>query len=260
MTKILFIGDIVGKPGRETLKQILPGIIARKEPDLIIANGENAAGGVGITENVFEELIGAGVDVVTGGNHSWDRKEALEFINLEPFLLRPANYPEKTTPGKGSVIIQRGNIKIAVLNLLGRVFMRPLDCPFACAEREIAKLKREAALVIVDFHAEATSEKQAMGWHLAGKASALIGTHTHVQTADEKILSGYTAYISDAGMTGQYNSILGVDPDGPLHRFTTQLPCELKISGGKKLFNAVMLEIDENSGRATLIERINKKI
>ncbi len=260
MTKILFIGDIVGKPGRKTLQLVLPEIIARKEPDLIIANGENAAGGAGITESVFAELIGAGVDVVTGGNHSWDRKEALEFIDHEPFLLRPANYPEKTTPGKGSVIIQRGNTKIAVLNLMGRVFMRPLDCPFACAEREIAKLKSEAALVIVDFHAEATSEKQAMGWHLAGKVSALIGTHTHVQTADEKMLSGYTAYISDAGMTGQYNSILGVDPGGPLHRFTTQLPCELKISGGKKLFNAVMLEIDENSGRATLIERINKKI
>ncbi|MBW6462619.1 MAG: TIGR00282 family metallophosphoesterase [Firmicutes bacterium] len=256
--KVLLIGDIVGKTGRDSLGRNLPELKKKYNPDVIIANGENAAGGAGITEEIFRELRLSGVDIVTGGNHTWDQKDIFEFIDNEPCLLRPANYPEETTPGNGSVIYEAGksNTKVAVINLIGRVFMKPVDCPFKAADREIKKVNEEAEVIIIDFHAEATSEKQAMGWHLNGRVSAVIGTHSHVQTADERLLPGNTAYITDVGMTGLYNSILGVDIDGPLERFTTGLPNRLHISGGKSLFNAVVITVNEIRGEALSIERI----
>lgn len=259
--KILFIGDIVGKPGRDSLQRNLPELKKKYNIDLIIANGENAAGGAGITEKVFRELRFTGVDIITGGNHSWDQKEVFNFIDSEPCLLRPANYPEDTTPGNGSVVYDSGssNITVAVINLIGRVFMRPVDCPFRAADREIDKVKNQAKVIIVDFHAEATSEKQAMGWYLDKRVTALIGTHSHVQTADERFLSDKTVYITDVGMTGLYDSILGVDIAGPLERFTTGLPNRLSIGGGSTIFNAVIVDINESDGSPCSIERIATK-
>ncbi len=259
MASILFIGDIVGKPGREAVNKVLPGLIARRNPDLVIANGENAAGGAGITEKVLDELTEAGIDLVTGGNHIWDRKEIFQFIDSSEQLLRPANYPEGT-PGRGSIVIERNGIRYCIANILGRVFMRPIDCPFSCANKICTAQGKDADITIIDFHTEATSEKQALAWHLNGRVGAVIGTHTHVQTADERILPGGTAYISDVGMAGQYNSILGVDPEGPLKRFLTQLPAELSITGGRKLFNAVFIDFEVRTGKALSIERINSII
>ncbi len=256
--KILFIGDIVGKPGRNSLQRNLPELKKNYNLDLIIANGENAAGGAGITEKVFRKLRFSGVDIITGGNHSWDQKEVLNFIDSEPCLLRPANYPEDTTPGNCSVVYNIGssNVTVAVINLIGRVFMRPVDCPFRAADREIDKVKNQAKAIIVDFHAEATSEKQAMGWYLNERVTAVIGTHSHVQTADERFLSDKTVYITDVGMTGLYNSILGVDIAGPLERFTTGLPNRLSIGKGVTIFNAVLLEFNEKDGTPCSFERI----
>ncbi len=256
--RILFIGDVVGKPGRNCLQKILPKMINENQYDLIIANGENAAGGTGITEKVFYELRETGVDVLTGGNHIWDKKDVFNFIDHEPGLIRPLNYPPATTPGEGYVVIERNGKKAAVINLIGRIFMDAVDCPFRTVEAIMPELKEQASIVIVDMHAEATSEKQAMGWFLNGKASAVIGTHSHVQTADERILPDKTAYITDVGMVGLYDSILGVDRAGPLKRFLTQLPHKLEISKGREVFNAVDLEIDENSGEALSIRRLCK--
>lgn len=254
---ILFIGDIVGKPGRDCIKYYLPLLKKEFKLDFVVANGENAAGGAGMTEKIFSELRDTGIDLVTGGNHIWDQKDIFDFIDGEPRMVRPANYPVETTPGRGSCIIEKkGGKKLAVLNLIGRVFMKPVDCPFRSADRELASLKGKADYIIVDFHAEATSEKQAMGWYLDGQVNALLGTHSHVQTADQRILPKNTAYITDVGMTGLYDSILGVDKSGPLKRFLSQLPHRLTISEGRKLFNAVVIDIDEETGRAVSIERI----
>ncbi len=259
--RILFIGDIVGKTGRTCLKNVLPKLKNEMSFDLIIANGENAAGGAGITESVFFELRDVGVDVVTGGNHTWDQKDIYNFIDREPRLLRPANYPEETTPGSGSVIIERkkGKLKIAVINLIGRVFMRPSDCPFRTADKIIPVLKEKTDYIIVDFHAEATSEKQAMGWYLDGRVNAVIGTHSHVQTADDRILTKGTAYITDVGMVGLYNSILGVDKGGPLKRFLTQMPHKLSISDGTSLFNALIVEFN-GRGETVFVKRVSQII
>ncbi len=254
--RFLFIGDIVGKPGRDCLQKILPQLINNQHYDLIIANGENAAGGTGITENVYYELRETGVDVVTSGNHIWDKKDVFNFMDREPGLLRPLNYPPETTPGRGCKILERKGVKVAVINLAGRVFMGPADCPFRAVDKKLGEIKNEALIIIVDMHAEATSEKQAMGWFLDGKVSAVIGTHTHVQTTDERILPGRTAYITDVGMAGLYNSILGVDKEGPLQRFLTQLPHKLEISRGREVFNAVDVEIEEKKGEALSIRRI----
>lgn len=254
--RFLFIGDIVGKPGRDCLKKFLPKMINNQHYDLIVANGENVAGGSGITEKVYYELIETGIDLVTGGNHIWDKKDVYNFIDREPGLIRPLNYPPETTPGSGCRILERNGLKIAVINLAGRVFMGPADCPFRAAEKKIAAIKNETPIIIVDMHAEATSEKQAMGWFLDGKVSAVIGTHSHVQTADERILPGKTAYITDVGMAGLYNSILGVDKEGPLQRFLTQLPHKLEISKGREVLNAVEIEIEETKGEALSIRRI----
>jgi len=256
--RILFIGDIVGKTGRNCLRQYLPEIKSEYRIDYIIANGENAAGGAGMTYDTYIELRDIGIDVITGGNHIWDQKDILSFIDHEPRMIRPANYPVESTPGRGSVIVETPNGKpdLAVLNLIGRVFMKQVDCPFRTADRELLLLKEKTDIIIVDFHAEATSEKQAMGWYLDGRVSAVIGTHSHVQTADQRILPKNTAYITDAGMTGLYDSILGVDIEGPLRRFLTQMPHKLSISEGKKVFNGIVIDIDEKNGKANRIKRV----
>ncbi len=256
--RILFIGDLVGKPGRIYLQENLPAMKRNIGADLVIANAENAAGGAGITERVFNEIRNCGVDLLTGGNHIWDQKEVYNFIDREERLLRPANYPVQTTPGRGSLIIRlrKGRLEVAVINLIGRVFMRAVDCPFRAADRELEMLQGRTPIILVDFHAEATSEKQAMGWYLNGKVSAVIGTHSHVQTADERILSKGTAYISDVGMVGLYDSILGVNIAEPLQMFLTQQPKRLSIGKGLTLFNACLIEIDDSSGKAISIERI----
>ncbi len=254
--RILAIGDVVGKPGRKCLEKVLPRLINSYDYELIIANGENAAGGNGITEKVFYDLKEMGIDIITGGNHIWDNKEIFNFIDRERSLIRPLNYPPDITPGRGWALIERRGIKIAVINLLGRIFMEAVDCPFRAVDKCLTELKSQANVVIIDMHAEATSEKQAMGWYLNSKVSAVLGTHSHVQTADERILPGKTAYITDIGMVGLYDSILGVDREGPLKRFLTQLPHRLEISKGREVFNAVEVEVDSSSGKALTIKRL----
>ncbi len=257
--RIIFIGDLVGKPARLYLQEYLPDLKRRLGADLVIANGENAAGGAGITARVYQEIRNAGVDLVTGGNHIWDQKDIYNFIDTEDRMLRPANYPVETTPGRGACLLRMksGKKTAAVINLIGRVFMHAVDCPFKAADREIEALNGPVQVIIIDFHAEATSEKQAMGWYLDGKVSAVIGTHSHVQTADERLLGKGTAYITDVGMVGLYDSILGVDKYEPLQMFLTQQPQRFSISKGKVLFNAVLVEVDEISGKAISIERIS---
>jgi metallophosphoesterase (TIGR00282 family) len=255
--KLLFIGDIVGKAGRQAISRGLHRLVDRYLVDLVIANGENAAGGFGLTEEVAGELFKLGIDGITSGNHIWDKKDSLDFIRRGDKIVRPANYPEGT-PGSGSaVFITAGGIKIALLNLEGRVFMNNLDCPFRTADREVAQLKKETPLVFVDFHAEATSEKSSLGWYLDGRVSAVIGTHTHVQTADERILPGGTAYITDAGMTGAFDSVIGIRKEEAIAKFLTQLPVKFEVAKGNLRLNGVLVEADEVSGRALKIERIN---
>lgn len=254
--KLLFIGDVVGKPGRQALSSELHRLVDRYMVDLVIANGENAAGGFGITEETARDLFSCGIHLLTSGNHIWDKKDALGYIRREEKLVRPANYPEGT-PGQGSAVVKTaGGIKVAVLNLEGRVFMNNLDCPFRVADREIERLKKETPIVFVDFHAEATSEKAALGFYLDGRASAVIGTHTHVQTADERILPGGTAYMTDAGMCGAFDSVIGVRKEEAIGRFLTQLPTKFEVAKKDIRLNAVVIEVDELSGKATRIERI----
>ncbi|MGB9779362.1 TIGR00282 family metallophosphoesterase [Caldanaerobacter sp.] len=255
--KILILGDIVGRPGRNILKENLEELKKAYDVDLIIANGENAAGGNGITRKVADELFEMGISLLTTGNHVWDQKEILQFIDEEPRILRPANYLEGT-PGRGSAIIEVGEKKVGVLNLQGITFMPCNRNPFFVAEEEIKKLKRETNIIIVDFHAEATSEKIAMGYFLDGKVSCVFGTHTHVQTADEKILPQGTAYITDIGMTGPYESVLGIDKDLIIKRFTSSVPVRFEVAKGPAQINAIVVEIDESTGKALKIERINK--
>ncbi|MBI4842927.1 MAG: TIGR00282 family metallophosphoesterase [Nitrospirae bacterium] len=254
--KILFIGDIVGKPGRTALKKGLPGLKEKFDVSLVVANAENAAGGFGITESVGEEIFALGVDVLTSGNHIWDKKEAIEYIAKENRLLRPANYPPEV-PGHGSIIIKtRHGEKAAVLNISGRVFMSQMDSPFTISKKEISSLKEETKIIIVDFHAEATSEKQALGYYLDGEVSAVIGTHTHVQTADEQILAGGTAYISDVGMTGPTDSIIGVKKELVINRFLTNIPARFETAGGETVMSCSLIDIDSSTGKAKSIERI----
>ncbi len=250
----LFLGDIIGRPGRLGMKKHLPLLFEKYAPAFVVANAENAAGGVGVTEEVGRELLGM-VDVLTSGNHIWDKKEALAYLEKEPRLLRPANYPAPN-PGRSSYIIShRDGWKAAVLNLQGRVFMEPLDCPFRVAEEEVSKLRAETAIIVVDFHAEATSEKQAMGWHLDGKVSAVIGTHTHVPTADECILPRGTAYITDVGMVGAARSVIGIRPDQALARFLTARPQRFEPAKDGAFFSAVFVEVDIPTGKALSICR-----
>lgn len=255
--KVLFIADIVGKPGRQAVSQELHRLVDSRKVDLVIANGENVAGGFGVTEDTAKELFGCGVHLITSGNHVWDKKESLEYINREERLIRPANYPEGA-PGRGSAIIPTAaGIRVAVLNLEGRVFMSNLECPFRVAAREIARLKETTPLVVVDFHAEATSEKLALGWYVDGSASAVLGTHTHVQTADERILPGGTAYMTDVGMTGSFDSVIGIRKELAIDRFLTQLPIRFEVAKKDIRLNGVVIELDEITGKALSIERLS---
>jgi metallophosphoesterase (TIGR00282 family) len=250
----LFIGDIIGRPGREALKKCLPPLVEKYSPAFVVANAENAAGGVGLTPEIGAELLES-IDVLTSGNHIWDKKEALPYLEREPRLLRPANYPP-LNPGRGSYVLEgRNGWKAAVLNLQGRVFMEPLDCPFRTADEEVEKLRATTPIVVVDFHAEATSEKQALGWHLDGRVSAVIGTHTHVITADERILPQGTAFITDVGMVGGYLSVIGIRPEQAVARFLTARPQRFEPERAGLLFSAVYIELDAASGRARRILR-----
>lgn len=252
----LFLGDIIGRPGRRALKKFLPVLLEKYSPSLVVANGENAAGGIGITPDICRQLL-AQVDVLTSGNHIWDKREAVEYLDQEPRLLRPANYPSPN-PGKGiySFETQEGFI-VAVLNLQGRVFMEPIDCPFRAADRELMSLgKRNGTTIIfVDFHAEATSEKQAMGWYLDGRVSAVIGTHTHVPTADERILPQGTAFITDVGMVGGRESVIGLKKEQAIQRFLTSRPQRFEPEKLGLIFSSVFIEVDTQTGRAISIQR-----
>lgn len=255
--KILFVGDIVGKPGRQALSRELHRLVDRHTIDIVIANGENAAGGFGLTVEVARELFGHGIHLLTGGNHIWDKKEQVAFIMSDSRIVRPANYPDGA-PGTGSAILTTpGGVKVAVLNLEGRVFMKSLECPFLVADREIKRLKQETPIIFVDLHAEATSEKSALGWYLDGRVSALVGTHTHVQTADERILPQGTAFLTDVGMTGSFDSVIGMGKEETIHRFLTQLPSKFEVGKKDIRLNAVVIRVDETSGKAVSIERIN---
>jgi 2',3'-cyclic-nucleotide 2'-phosphodiesterase len=258
--KVLFIGDIVGKPGRRAVSEFVPSLISEKKIDLVIANCENAAAGFGVTREIVEELYGSQIDVLTSGNHIWNKREVLEFIGDYETLLRPANYPA-STPGSGAVLIPTAKGEyVGVLNLAGRIFMHPSACPFTTAKSKIAELREKTKVIIVDIHAEATSEKKALGWYLDGEVSAVLGTHTHVQTADEEILPQGTAYISDVGMTGPFDSVIGIKKDTIIERFLTQMPSKFDVAKGDIRMQGVILDIDSSSGKANSIERISIKL
>ena len=257
--KILFVGDIVGRAGRRILAERLDRLIDRHLIDLVVANGENAAAGFGLTVQIARELFACGVDVLTSGNHIWDKREIFDELDRDARLLRPANYPQGL-PGRGAgVFATAAGIKVAVINLEGRVFMKNLECPFRVGEALVAEVRQQTPVVLVDFHAEATSEKQALGHFLAGQVSAVIGTHTHVQTADEKILAGgHTGYLTDVGMTGSQDAIIGNEKEPALERFLTQLPVRLEAAKKDPLLCGVLLTIDEETGRCEAIERIQE--
>ena len=254
---ILFIGDIVGRPGRDLVQKGLRALLDHFDVDVTIANAENAAAGFGITRDIGQTLLDWGIDVMTSGNHIWDKKEVLDYIGVEPRLLRPANYPAGV-PGRGVSVAQtRDGRAIGVINLMGRVFMTPIDDPFTVVLREIEAIRDRARIIFVDMHAEATSEKIAMGWHLDGKVTAVIGTHTHVQTADERILPAGTAYLTDAGMTGPHDSIIGMEKEPSLARFLNGMPTKFEPASGNPRLNGVVIEADDKSGRAKTIRRIS---
>jgi metallophosphoesterase (TIGR00282 family) len=253
---LLFVADIFGSPGRRAVRDLLPEIVSSMGIDLVIANVENAASGFGVTREILDEIKGLGVACMTSGNHIWDRREALPLLDQEPLLLRPHNYPEGA-PGRGVTIVQTASgTKVGVLNLMGRVFMRELECPFRVADVQVARLREETPIIFLDFHAEATAEKIALGWHLDGRISALVGTHTHVQTADERILPRGTGYITDAGMTGPHDSVIGVRKDQAIRKFLTLLPTRFEPATGDVRLHGVHLEIDEVTGRCRHIERV----
>ena len=251
---ILFVGDIVGSPGRRIVHDHLADIIAQQQVDLAIVNCENAASGFGVTPRLADELFAAGAEVLSGGNHIWDRKEIFDYLPHQPRLLRPANFPTGA-PGSGLYVgTARNGVGYAVLNLQGRTFMTPLDCPFRAAERELARIPPEVKVILVDMHAETTSEKQAMGWFLDGKVSAVVGTHTHVATADAHVLPKGTAFITDVGMTGPHDSIIGMGKEGIIERFLNGLPARFEVAEGDVQMHAVRIDVDESSGHARSIE------
>lgn len=254
--RILMIGDVIGKPGREAVRALLPDLRRAQSIDFVICNGENTAGGFGITADTASELLESGVDVLTSGNHIWDKKEIYPYLDEELPLIRPANYPD--APGRG--YLRQGGV--TVVNLLGRVFMAPLDCPFRTADALLERLEKEGAskVIIVDFHAEATSEKQAMGWYLDGRVSAVLGTHTHVGTVDARILPQGTAYLTDVGMTGPMESVIGSDIEAVLARFMTSMPQRLEVASGPCVLNAVLVDVDEETGNASSIERVDRTV
>ncbi len=253
--RILAIGDIIGKPGRRAVKEILPGLCDEHNIDLIIGNGENAAGGLGLTPGTAEELFDSGIDVITTGNHIWAYNEIIPYLDSELAILRPLNYPPMN-PGRGYLL--KNNVLI--INLLGRVFMGHVDCPFRAIDQLLTESEHKSIPIIVDFHAEATSEKVAMGRYLDGRVSAVLGTHTHVGTADARILPGGTAYVTDIGMVGPIDSVIGDDPDSVISRFLTQIPTRLSVGKGKVSFDAILVEVDKKTGKALDIKRIQKVV
>jgi len=257
--KILFIGDVVGAPGREAIKKLVTPLKSELEIDFVIANAENASGGSGITLKVAEELFSSGVDVLTSGDHIWKRPEIFELINREDRILRPINFPSGA-PGRGAYVFKSKNgVKVGVINVNGRVFMDALECPFKTSLAACEKIKEETKIIILDMHAEATSEKIALGWYLDGKLSAIFGTHTHIQTADEKILPKGTAYITDVGMTGPYDSVIGRKKDDVLTRFLSAIPVRFEVAGDDIQLHGALVEIDEKTGQAISISRIQRK-
>jgi len=252
--RVLVVGDIFGRVGRRMIKNGLPNLITMMKADFVVANCENLAGGFGLTRDTLAEMFASGVDVATSGNHVWDKKEALKIADEEPRFLRPANYPA-CQPGRGSGVFEKEGRKIGVLNLMGRVFMDALDCPFAAADKQLEAMKEETNIIIVDIHAEATSEKEALFFYLDGRVSALFGTHTHVQTADERVLTRGSACITDVGMTGPVNSIIGIRPEIILKRFTQKLPERFEEAHGPGQMTAALIEIDDLTGRAKSIKR-----
>ena len=254
---ILFIGDIVGRPGRDLVQKGLRGLVEHFDIDVTIANAENAAAGFGITRDIGDAILDWGVDVMTSGNHIWDKKEVLDYIDAQPRLLRPANYPAGV-PGRGGCVAQtRDGRAVGVINVMGRVFMTPIDDPFAVVLREIEAIRHRTRVIFVDMHAEATSEKIAMGWHLDGKVTAVIGTHTHVQTADERVLPNGTAYMTDAGMTGPHDSIIGMEREPSLARFLNGMPTKFEPASGNPRLNGAVVQADDKTGRATRVTRIS---
>ena len=254
--RILAVGDVIGKSGLEKLKQVLPNVVKENGIDFIIVNGENAADGMGITEKIYKEILALNVNVVTMGNHTWAKKDIFEIIEDEK-IIRPANYP-KNNPGKGYNIYECNGKKIAVINLIGRVTMTVLsENPFLEAKSIIKEIKDKADIIVIDFHSEATAEKIAMGYYLDGEATVIFGTHTHVQTADEKILKKGTGYITDIGMTGPINSVIGMDIESSIKRFETSLPERYKTAEGESIFNSCMFEIDNDTNKVVKITRIN---
>ncbi|MBW6510164.1 MAG: TIGR00282 family metallophosphoesterase [Desulfuromonadales bacterium] len=257
--KLLFVGDIVGRAGRKALTDHLKGLVNQYQIDLVIANGENAAAGYGLTGPILKELFASGIDVVTSGNHIWDKKEIIPILDREHRLLRPANYPPGL-PGRGVGVYETASgVRVGICNLEGRVFMKNLDCPFRTADLLIEELRQATSIILVDFHAEATSEKQALGYYLDGRVSAVVGTHTHVQTADERIFPGGTGYLTDVGMSGSRDAVIGNEKDAALERFLSQMPVRLEVAKKDPQLSAVVLTIDEDSGHCTGIERIQAR-
>ncbi len=258
--KVLFIADIVGQPGRRAVKALVPKLKQQHRVDLVIANGENSAGGSGITVKTAQEIFDAGVHVMTSGDHLWDQKEVIELLEREPRFVRPLNYPTGT-PGRGSFMAQtEGLPPLAVINLQGRTFMPPLENPFHFAETEVEKLRRSTKLIFIDFHAEATSEKVALARMLDGRVSAIIGTHTHVQTADEQIFPGGTAFLCDAGFTGPHDSVIGREIEPIIRRFLTNMPQKFDVARGRILLQGALIDIDPHSGRAVSIQRVSEQM
>jgi hypothetical protein len=259
--RLLFLGDIVGRPGRRAVAAILPRLAAREQVDFVVANCENASGGKGVDPRAAEELQDAGVDVLTSGNHIWQNRDIVPYLRESGRLIRPLNFPPGV-PGVGWTVrkARRSGIPVGVVNLIGRVFMAPADCPFRAAEAALPEVRREAVVVLVDMHAEATSEKVGMGRFLDGKVSAVVGSHTHVQTADEAVLPGGTAHLSDAGMCGPEDSILGVRSDRVLERFLTQMPVRFDVAGGPVIVQGAFIDLDETTGRATSIRRLRERV
>jgi metallophosphoesterase (TIGR00282 family) len=257
MTRLLFIGDIVGRPGRELVRRGLSALIAHHQIDLVVANVENSAAGFGVTPDIADDLMSYGVHVMTGGNHTWDKKEIIPYFEDQPRLLRPANLPAGA-PGRGSYVARADNgVPVAVINVMGRVFMTAIDDPFRVAQEQIERVRGEARVILVDMHAEATSEKVALGWFLDGRVTVVVGTHTHVQTADERLLPGGTAYITDVGMTGPHDSVIGVERSAVVQRFLTALPQRFETATENPRLNAVLVNADETTGRATSISRLS---
>jgi len=252
---ILAIGDIVGRPGRKAVQEILPDLRQQYGLDLVMANAENIAGGLGVTSATAGELLDAGVDVLTSGNHIWAQKEIIPYLDSEMPILRPLNYPPGL-PGRGYII----NNKAMVVNLIGRTFMSNFDCPFRAMDKLLAEVKHKPPVIVIDFHAEATSEKVALGRYLDGRVSAVLGTHTHVGTIDARLLPQGTAYVTDIGMTGPMDSVIGDDVEAVIHRFLTMLPYRLSVGKGKVVFNALLVRVDDDSGKATSIDRIYREV